>query len=343
MLPVIGDEPSPSTTEPEKPPQVAEGAGTTRPGILGRVIVFIGLIAVADLWAHHNFGFGVRNLAVPAGLAAAVGAGIKLAGALFGEASVQTAISPMRNLATRFLSPLITVPALAWSALLFIAAAATISSVTVFAEGESGSTTVQIAALDRPDAMDSSAVGGDRQMKHFLVTTTPFGRLFRVVATGYVTESFTVYPPMGRRIRLGSDLAILPPVLFRPSPQGLDFLHDGAVLLILRAHAGGRDTLVNDSTRHAGSFWLGRPGPITAAMESDWTNQLKARSASETSIANHILQWKKTRPLSSRLGLRPGDQLRAELLANGTLVSEGEVILTGSSPIDVRMTDVALR
>ncbi|MEX2280903.1 MAG: hypothetical protein WEE89_00275 [Gemmatimonadota bacterium] len=342
MVPVIGNEPAPTTTEPKKPAQVNERAGAVQPGVISRIIVFIGLAAVADLWANHNFGFGVRNLAVPAGLAAAVGAVIKLAGTVFGESSVQTAISPFRNLAMRFVGPLITVPALAWFAVLLTAAAATISSVTVFAEGESDRTTIRIAALDRPDATDSATVGDDRQMKHFLVTTTPFGRLFRVAATGYVTESFTVYPPMGRRIRLGSDLAVLPPVLFRPSTQGLSFLHDGAVLLILRARAGGQDTLVTDSG-HAGSFWFGRPGPITAAMESDWTNELKAMSAPEALIADHILKWKKARPLSSRLGLRPGDQLRAELLVNGTLVCEGEAILSGSSPIDVRMTDVAVR
>ncbi len=342
MLPVIGNEPAPTTMQREKPSHGDEHAGELKPGVMGRIIVFIGLAAAADLWANHNFGFGVRNLAVPAGLAAAVGVVIKLAGTLFGESSVQTAIKPFRGFAARFVGPLITVPALAWFAVLLTAAAATISSVTVFAEGESDRTMVRVGALDRPDATDSASVGNERPLKRFRVTTTPFGRLFRVSATGYVTESFTVYPPVGRRIRLGSDLAALPPVLFRPSTQGLSFLHDGAVLLVLRDRAGGQDTLVADSG-HAGSFWFGRPGPITAEMQADWTNELKAMSASDALVADHLLKWKKARPLASRLALRPGDHVRAELRVNGTLVCEGEATLTGSSPIDVRMTDVAVR
>jgi hypothetical protein len=308
-------------------------------GLLWRIVAFVGLIALADLWAYHNLGFGIRSLVVPAGVAVALGVAIKLASWLFGEANVRNALQPLRDGGKRLLRPLVTRGTLALLALLLFSATLTISSVTLVSEGGNDTSYIAVTPLDRPAETRTASFNGDGRMERFVVTTTPFGRLFRVEAAGYMAETFTVYPPMGRRVQLGSDLRVLPPVLFRPNAGGLSHLGDGAVLRVLRLGDAEPEVLVED-TGYAGSFMLGRPRAIPPGLIDDWKSELVAMNAPDVLIADMVLKWKSPRRLSAQRALVVGDNLRAELWKHGSLVSRGEVILAGESLIDVRMERV---
>jgi hypothetical protein len=95
-----------------------------------------------------------------------------------------------------------------------------------------------------------------------------------------------------------------------------------------------------EDTGHAGSFMLGRPRAIPAAMIDDWKNELVAMTAPDALIADMVLKWKSPRRLSAQRALALGDNLRAELWMHDTLVGRGEVVLAGESLIDVRMEGV---
>jgi len=308
-------------------------------GLLRRVVALIVLIAVADLWTYHHLGLGIRSLVVPAGLAVAFAVGVKLANWLFGEATVRGALQPFREGGKRLLRPLVTRGTLAGLAVLLFSATLTISSVTVVSEGGNDTSQVSVTALDTPTRIKSASFDGGKHIERFVVTTTPFGRLFRVEAAGYMAETFAVFPPVGRHVRLGSDLRVLPAILFRPNADGLGHLEDGAVLRVLRLGAGEPEVLVED-TGHAGSFMLGRARAIPPAMIDDWKNELVALTAPDALIADMVLKWKSPRRLSALRALALGDNVRAELWMHDTLVGRGEVILAGESLIDVRMEGV---
>jgi hypothetical protein len=308
-------------------------------GLLWRIVALIVLIAIADLWTFHHLGLGIRSLVVPAGLAAALGVAVKFANWIYGEAPVKSALQPVRERGTRLLNLLITRGTLAGSGVLLFSAMLTISSVTMVSEGDNDTSQVSVTALDAPTKTRSASLGGARQIERFVVATTPFGRLFRVEAAGYMAETFAVFPPVGRHVRLGSDLRVLPPILFRPNADGLGHLEDGAVLRVLRLGAAEPEVLVED-TGHAGSFMLGRARAIPPAMIDDWKNELVAMTAPDALIADMVLKWKSPRRLAAQRALALGDNLRAELWIHDTLVGRGDVILAGESLIDVRMEGV---
>lgn len=308
--------------------------------LTGRVLGMIALLALADLWIHHHFGVGIRNIGIPVGIAAALGLALKAAGFVFGdervEASLRRVKDPLRSLLRRLVTP----ATLTTSALVLATAMLMISSVTVVADEQAPGTTVRVASLDGSGAGDAHRIDG--AARTIPVWTSPFGRLFRLDASGFVGGTFTVYPPVGLRVRLGRDLPALPSVLFRPAPETLGFLADGAVLTVSRLGPDGPEPLAVD-TGHVGSFLVGRSRAIPPGMVADWERELPTGGPEVRDAVNRtVLLWKDVQPLDHEPGrLRLGDVLQAEVRMGETLVGRGQVTLEGAELIDVPLERVA--
>lgn len=299
----------------------------------GLILRAVALLVILDLWAVHHFAFGIGNIVVPAGIAAALGGAIKVAGFVWDEATVRERLQDLVKPVRPFLSRLVTRGTVTWLAVLVLVLMVSVSSVTVVdAAGEGAS--VAVASLERPDAARQKSVGSGATIR-FPVLTTPFGRLVRVDATGYVGAAFTVYPPIGLRLQLGRDLPGLPSVLFRPGPEALSFLADGAVFRVLRIARDGTEGVLAADSGHVGSFLLGRPRPVSSGMIEDWTRGLEAAGTPPAAVAGIVSVWKAPARLATTATLAPGDILRAEVLANGTVVAATETALDGVELIDV--------
>jgi hypothetical protein len=322
-----------------------EASASSDAAVARRALALVGLLAVADLWLHHHTGFGIRNIGVPAGLAAALALGVKAAGYLFGGERVKAALGGVTEPVKQALRRLVTQRLLLVSAAVLVSAMLLVSSVTVVNDEAGGAAAVRVSPLDGGAAGRSRALSG--ATRTIPVWTTPFGRLYRVDADGYVGASFAVYPPIGLRVQLGRELSTLPAVLFRPAPETLGFLDEGAVLTVTRARGQVVDTIAADSG-YRGSYLLGRGGAITAGLVDDWERELTAGNvaddpASMAGVNSTILAWKSPRRLAGVAAeLRLGDVLRAEVRFNGALVGQGEVTLEGDDLLDVRLEDVLL-
>lgn len=318
------------------PPGAAASGGVQA----GRVLVLVALLAVADMWLHHHFGFGFRNIGIPVGFAAALGLGIKAAGFLVGDDRVKASLRGLTDPVKAVLPRLVTTRALVGASAVLVTAMLLVSSVTVVSDDGSGRMAVQVTPLERIRAGEPRVVNGAATT--IPVWTTPFGRLFRVAADGYVGSTFTVYPPVGLRLRLGRELPALPAVLFRPAPETLGFLADGAVLTVTRIAQQRVDTIAVD-TGYVGSFMLGRAGTIGAALVDDWERELMVgdSTVSRAGVNATILLWKKPRQLAhDPARLRIGDRLRAEVRLGEVLVGRGEVTLEGDALIEVVLEEV---
>lgn len=322
-----------------------ESGASSDAAVARRALALVALLAVADLWLHHHTGFGIRNIGIPAGLAAALALGVKAAGYLFGGERVKAALSGVTDPVKAALRRLVTRRLLLVSAAVLGSAMLLVSSVTVVNDEAGGSTAVRVTALEDGGSGKSRALSA--ATRTIPVWTTPFGRLYRVEADGYVGASFAVYPPIGLRLQLGRELSTLPAVLFRPAPETLGFLDEGAVLTVTRTRAQRVDTIAADSG-YRGSYLLGRGGAITAALVDDWERELMAGNVADdpnslAGVNSTILAWKSPRRLArGPVELRIGDVLRAEVRYNGALVGQGEVTLEGAGLLDVRMEDVLL-
>lgn len=302
--------------------------------LLRRALALFVLLVLADLWGYHHFGVGLRNIGVPVWIAAAIGAATKIAGLIVGDDKVRELTATFADRVRRFLHPLVTPGVLGFVAAVLASLMLTISSVTIVSDTAGEDTRVAVTPLEERPTGTARTLKRDAGVTRIVVATTPFGRIFRVAASGYVGGTFTVYPPVGLRLMLGTDLPALSTALFRPDPNLLGYLADGAELRVYRV-GGGADSLVAADTGHSGSFLLGRPRAIKSELIEEWTRELTAAGADPASIAQAITLWKHQTPLSTTSQFSPGDRLRAEVRMNGTLVGAGEVMLGADPLLDV--------
>lgn len=307
--------------------------------LLRRALALLVLLVVADLWAYHHFGVGLRNIGVPVWIAAAIGAATKVAGFVLGDDKIHALTAKLAERVRKFVQPLVTPGVLGFAAAVLASLMLTVSSVTIVSDAGGDDTRIAVTPLEEKPSGTTRALKHDAGVTRIVVATTPFGRIFRVAASGYVSGTFAVYPPVGLRVTLGTDLSALSTALFRPDPALLGYLADGAELRVYRV-GHGPDSLVAADTGHSTSFLLGRPRAIRPDLVDDWTRELTAAGADAASIAQTITLWKRQTPLPTKGELSPGDRLRAEVRMNGTLVGAGEVTLGADPLLDVPLRSV---
>lgn len=317
------------------------GKGGADPSAGGRVILLLMMVVTAGLWLEHHLGLGIAKLGAVALVVGALGAVAKLVSWLGQKSTVGSFIdskvkSPLRAILRGGSSPR---PLRVIGAVLALLMA-TLSSVTVVSDTPEQAVTVSIAALDPPGrSRTESLIPGKPLVRFHPVVTSPFGRLFRVEATGYVTASLTVYPLVGRQVRLGRDLIPSPSVLFRPFVEGVSALKDGAVFRVSRVGANGLEPVATDSGT-AASFLVGRPQPVTDAQMQFWSLELDAAGAPAGERARMLMLWKNPRQLTALRGLAPNDRLVAEITLRDRVCAHAEITLTGERLMDVLLMDV---
>jgi hypothetical protein len=325
-------------------PSVAPGAErTSDTGQARRVVALLAVIAIGALWLQHHIGFKLEELGVVA-LAGAVWSGIGELAELFDEESgIGKAVdavfkTPIRGLLLFLARPR---PFATLTGLLVLAMA-TLSSVTVRSDAPGEESSVSLATLDARGTPRTSKVTSDEPVARFRpVLTSPFGRLYRVGAEGYLPAQVNIFPLVGRQILLGRDLVQSPSVLFRAFAEGISALGDSAVFSVKRIRAGKEESIaVNTGSDSAWAFLLGRPKPISDEMMLLWNLEVTASRAPDFIKAQMLIRWQSPKQLTTRSELAPRDCLVAEIRLHDQLRARGIAMLSDAPLVDVLMQDV---
>ena len=315
----------------EVAPPPGDRVAIDREPILGRVVLLLCLLVVSDLWLVHHAGWGIRNFSIVALLAGTVGGVAKLLDRPF-EKELEMARTRFAN-ALRFVAH----PALlAAVTIAVVVGLATSSSVVVVAEGEAGDPGVEIVPLDDPEArMKPRLTEGTRLVREAFVSTTPFGRSFRVEAAGYVPRTFQLYPVTGLRLQLGTDLQPSPSVLIRPGVDALSALADGAILKVWHLMEADSQVIAAD-TGHAVAFMLGRRRMVPSENRLEWQRELTEENAPESTAAGMLGIWQDPVSLVPRRTMAPDDRLRIEVVFHhGGRAACAEITLGTEPLVDV--------
>lgn len=323
----------------ERRARPAPGSGDRPTPLFARALALVLLVLGANLWASYHLGIGLDNPGWIAGLVAVVSGAVALVEKLFGESIGDEAQSRMQSLTRSALSPAVIV-------ILYLAALIvmlTTSSVMVIAESPGEGSRVTVAPLDEPDATRDGSVGSEGDLARFFVLSSPFGRPFRVTASGYVPATFDVYPFVGRKVRLGTDLPVSPSVLFRPPVLALRSLGGGGSFKVWDAANPDEPIAAIAGTRS--SFLLGRRYSLPAEWIGDWELELARDLGDEPAmrpmVAETLLEWKRPTMLESEASVGPGSTLIAEVWTRADKVAaRAEVTLGTERLIDVPMREV---
>jgi len=144
--------------------------------------------------------------------------------------------------------------------------------------------------------------------------------------SGYVPATIDVYPFVGRRVVLGSDMPPSPSVLLRVPASARELLGDGTRIIVRLMGDRGAPMADAATSKNRSAFLLGRHREVPATLRGDWEIELEAdgvtRSNADTVLlrAKMLKEWRNPSELAT-VTLEPGMTLVAELRAPGGVVA----------------------
>jgi hypothetical protein len=212
----------------------------------------------------------------------------------------------------------------------FLIAGSLCASVTVISDGSLAGATVSLAADGSredgtPEQFDESS-----DAVHFLRFTSPFGRPFSLDVEGYLNYSFDLYPWVGEKIRVSSDLTVSPSALIR-LPQRLMVQVQGGRIVVA---SGGREVAACTTDAGHAALLVGQSMPVFSTFIDKWRYEFVADSIPEQVAARSILSWW-DRPIVVRpaVPLVPGMVIEASFFNRKGLLLASETFIVGSDKI----------
>lgn len=342
---------------------------TTHDSLFPRIIWFLVLVLIVDLWLNRHVGIGFLNPGAFAGIIALVTGAVSFVAKVLPENQKEKAERTL----TRWGAKLLTMRVLTLLSLIVIGVGMVYSSVMVIVPDSVQSmqkvTVVQVgrAARGRELAGREGRAGAHEEAQagrsagtkkgragdilRFGVLTTPFGTPCRVEAQGYVASTFQVFPLVGLTIQPARDLARSPSVLLRPNLDVLPFLEDGGSIGIFLLDGRTDERLIasfdansQPEERRRCSFLIGHDQPVPSELMHWWELELIGMGLPENVRARTLVEWSHAEylePLDSAVELAPGMNLRAKVFSRAhtssapRLVAETTIMLDERPLIDV--------
>ena len=315
---------------PNSRPNKGVVAGQSRPVWVSAVLL-AALVVTVNAWTTRHLGWGLEN----AFGITSIAAGLGLAATLGEKLLPEEERGALRISLARI--PMAVIVGL-W--IVFGAVAATRSSVVVFGEAKTSSHPSESVILTRAD--NGSSIPATRssidEPVRFEVSTSPFGRAYRLKAPGFIEQIVEVHPLTGLTVVPERDLRVSPSVLFRPPPSALQELSPGS---------GGKFQILElaDKTLRSlavscqkSSFLLGREQEIPSGWPELWKLELDVSGvtavSSMTSAA--LLGWHHYTLLQPPRDLSPHMVLEARVISGGNaIIDRARVRLRTEPLIDV--------
>ena len=315
------------------PVRYREPVARTRPN-WSRALFLALLVIAVDVWTTHHLGWGLENPFGLAGLSAGVG--------LF-FAFLEKFVSTKDDLKVTFASfPIWLVVLLYVVCGIF---AITMSSVLVVSDP--GHAVLKPRLFRAGSEQEIQSRVSDDGLIRFVVSTSPFGRPYRLRVPGFREQAIQVYPFSGATISPERDLKISPSVLFRPPKSALaelDPKSNGMFLVLLRDGKNSR-TIAADRC-HSSSFLIGQEQAIPPEWPEMWKLETESLGLSDIDkdSASTRLQWKRFTLLTPSEELQSDMILEARVITQGgTIVARGRARLRGDNLADVSMTEESTR
>lgn len=268
-----------------------------------RIVLLSLFVLTVNLWANNHFGQERLRLWLANGpwlLIAIVGSFSKVLKkedtAEFGERMKRSLLFSLQT------------PVLVILYGLFLAIGSLLSSVTVMSGGVDEKMSVKLrteGAHQHP--VTRTLNGADDELRIFRFVT-PFGRPVSLDVQGYQRYSFDLYPGVGKRVRVSSDLQVSPSVLIRTPFSVRPHLEKG------RIEVRRRQKLIADvpTSNDRSSVIIGRDQPIPSDFVPRWTMELLAQGDQKRPIYACLLAWRKPQLVAENEALVPGMELEAK-------------------------------
>ena len=314
---------SPATAHDQEPESTSSPAWM-RAGLLALLFIAV------NVWTTRHLGWGLENPFGLAGFSAAVG--------LF-VAFLEKWVSASDALKIQLAS----IPIWLVVLLYLVCGIFAITRSSVLVLSEPGRPPLAPRLLRAGSEQEVQSRISKDGLTRFVVSTSPFGRAYRLKVPGFREQTLQVYPMSGATISPERDLRISPSVLFRPPRSALAELDPKSrgIFFVLMVNGKSRKTIAADSC-HPTSFLVGQEQAIPAEWPEMW--KLETESLGFTDIdhdsASTRLQWKRFTLLVPAVELQPNMILEARIVTRGgTTVARARTTLRGDNLADVSMTE----
>lgn len=289
-----------------------------------RFILLVALLLGLNAWTVTHLGTGLRDFALVNGVLAFVGLALgwideRDAGEL---RAIVKAIGPR----------LISAPILAALYVAALVGTSFVSSVTVIADGYTGSASLRLSAEGNNEGNESPGVqlDGPDGVIRFVRVTNVFGRPLFLEASGFQRKSIILMPWTGTRLSLATDLVKMPTIVLR-IPHEVHTSLDGGKVVIEFGQSKGVEIATDSKTA---SVQLGPPAAISDALRQEWRSELRAaRGLTETLMENVFRSWLNPKRDESIPHLPPGQRVRVRFVTSQGFDVAGYDLVVGRDPI----------
>jgi len=192
--------------------------------------------------------------------------------------------------------------------------------------------------VDTPGSIPAAARSSKDEPVRFEVSTSPFGRPYRLKVPGYIQQIVEVHPLTGLLVVPERDLRVSPSVLFRPPPSALQELSpaSGGKFQILELSGKTLQPLAVSCQKS--SFLFGREQEVPAGWPDLWKLELEVSgvTAVQSMTASTLLGWHHYTPLQPPRDLTPETVLEARVISGGNaIMARARVRLRTEPLVDV--------
>ena len=299
-----------------------------------RALLLALLFVAVNVWTTHHLGWGLENPFGLAGFSAGVGLFI---------AFLEKWISGSDALKVKLLA----IPV--WPvALLYLVCgviAITRSSLVVLNEPGRPPGKPQLFRAGSNEEIPSRVA--EDGLTRFVLSTSPFGRAYRLRVPGFRQQAVQVYPLWGATISPERDLKLSPSVLYRPPRSALSELDPKSkgIFWVLLRDGNSWKTIAADRC-HPTSFLIGQEQAIPAEWPEMWKLETESLGLGDIDkdSASMRLQWKRFTLLAPSEELQPDMVLEARVVSQGgTIVARARTTLRGDTLADVSMSEESMR
>ncbi len=295
-------------------------------------VLLAALVVTLNAWTTRHLGWGLEN----AFGITSIAAGLGLAATLGEKFLPEDEKGALRISLARI--PLAVIAGL-W--IVFGIIAATRSSVVVFSDAREGSLSnenITLTRVDTPGSIPAAARSSKDEPVRFEVSTSPFGRPYRLKVPGYIQQIVEVHPLTGLLVVPQRDLRVSPSVLFRPPPSALQELSpaSGGKFQILELSGKTLQPLAVSCQKS--SFLFGREQEVPAGWPDLWKLELEVSgvTAVQSMTASTLLGWHHYTPLHPPRDLTPETVLEARVISGGNaIMARARVRLRTEPLVDV--------
>jgi hypothetical protein len=306
---------APAVADDPKKPKSAPAGAWTRAGLLALLFIAV------NVWTTHHLGWGLENPLGLAGFSAGVGLFVAL---------LEKWVSGSDALKFGLICGIFAI---------------TRSSVLDLNEPNHPPSKPRL--LRAGSEQEIQSIISDDRLNRFVVSTSPFGRPYRLKVPGFRELTLQVYPFSGVTISPERDLKISPSVLFRPPKSALVELDPraGSIFLVQISDGAKRTTIAVDAC-HPTSFLVGQEHAIPPEFPEMW--KLETESLGFTDIdkdsASTRLQWKRFILLAPVIELHPDMVLEARVMTRaGVTIARARTTLRADNLADVSMAEESTR